>query len=125
METSNLPPPVPVPKPVSLRSGLLSTVMMIAGILGLGSLLWGRRIAGLSKIRYFDPLYRGLRQAARSNDLGALRHWAAALVRRDGGGERGALVAELDAALFRPDPPLLDARAFEKRFLKTGTNPAP
>jgi hypothetical protein len=118
MEASTLPPPEPVPEPARLRSGILAIVMILAGFAGLGSLLWGRRIAGLVKIPYFDPLRRGLRRAARENDLRALRRWAAALARRDPGDGRLALLSELDDALFRPEAPPIDMHAFVRRFLK-------
>ncbi len=118
MEASTLPPPEPVPEPARLRSGFLAIVMMLAGFVGLGSLLWGRRIVGLVKIPYFDPLRRGLRRAARENDLRALRRWAAALARLEPGDGRLALLSELDDVLFRPGAPPIDMHAFVRRFLK-------
>ena len=117
MEASTLPPPQALPPPVTLRSGLLGVVALFAAVVAGAALLWGRRIAGVVRVPCLDPLHRSLRRAARAGDLKALRHWAMALLRREPGPEREALLAGLDDALFRPGGIAPEPIEFARKFL--------
>ena len=98
---------------------------MLAG--GLGAMAFGlvfamlssgRLFAGLARIPAFDPLRRELWRAARSGDAPALRRAAMALLRRDGGAARAALIADLDTDIFAPEPAIPDMREFARCFLR-------
>ena len=92
-------------------------------LLGLAATLAGRRFGGwqaLRRLPLFDPERRGLWAAARRGDLTALRRAAARLMRRDGARPgQGALLAQLDRAIFDPGARGFDARGFAKSFLGT------
>jgi len=94
-----------------------------AAVLGLALTLAGRRFGGWQALRRlppFDPARRGLRAAARRGDLAELRRAAARLMRRDGARPgQGALLAQLDRAIFDPKAGGFDARGFAKSFLGT------
>ena len=95
----------------------------VAALLGLAATLAGRRFGGwqaLRRLPLFDPERRGLWAAARRGDLTALRRAAARLMRRDGARPgQGAMLAQLDRAIFDPGARGFDARGFAKSFLGT------
>ncbi len=118
MDETGLPPARSGPPVAATLSALPSAaVAAVAFLIVLALMLRGRELLDPARIPALDPLRRGLRRAAREGDPAALRRNAAALLRRDGGAGRAALLSGLDSALFRPAAPPPDLRAFARRFL--------
>ncbi len=112
-------PPARTGAPVAVKLSILpsASVAALAFLIVLVLRLKGRELLDPARISALDPERRGLRRAARQGDIAALRRHAATLLRRDGGEDRAALLAELDSAVFRRAAPPLDPRAFTRRFL--------
>jgi hypothetical protein len=112
-------PPAPVRLP-SWPMGVMAALIFAGGI-GLG--LGGWRPTGaraLTRFAMFDPLKWRLRQAARHDDLAAVRRLAAGLLARDGPNpQRARLLSELDGQIFNPGAVPGPLPAFAHRFLKS------